>query len=72
MDTKTITPVTTGGWYEHDDGTIGQYFWRSGQLHLDRTVADWGDVPTRADQEAEEASYMKYRLERDSAATEVL
>lgn len=37
----TNEPVTTSGWYEHADGTIGRYAWVNGSLKLCETVACW-------------------------------
>lgn len=28
----TKEPVTVGGWYEHEDGTVGEYVWREGHF----------------------------------------
>lgn len=43
----TKEPVTTSGWYEHTDGTVGHYIWSSGVLSRRQTVASWLDVPER-------------------------
>lgn len=56
--TKTATtknPVTTGGWYEHSDGTVGEYKWIDGQVKLSRSVASWADVPNRDEENAASA-----------------
>ncbi len=50
----TKEPVTSGGWYEHTDGTVGEYRWIDGQPTLARAVASWADVPDR-DQELADA-----------------
>jgi hypothetical protein len=53
----TLRPIELGGWYEHDDGTIGEYRWDSQQIvHCVRTVATWADVP---DRDAELADWMR-------------
>ncbi len=41
----TTKPVTTGGWYEHTDGTVGRYLWVNGQVMLSQVVASWALVP---------------------------
>jgi hypothetical protein len=48
MTIHTKEPVTLGGWYEHEDGTVGDYQWSQGQAQLVRTVASWAEVPSRA------------------------
>ena len=46
--TKTLKPVTLDGWYEREDGTIGEYHSQSpGMARLGRVVARWADVPSR-------------------------
>lgn len=45
---RPIEPVTTGGWYEHDDGTVCEYHWRTGVLVQTQSVAGWADVPRPA------------------------
>jgi len=52
--TTTKEPVTTGGWYEHTDGTVGLYSWNSGQLKLVSTVLDWEHVPSREESLAQD------------------
>jgi hypothetical protein len=46
---ETAEPVTMGGWYEHTDGTVGEYRWIDGRLVLARTSPGWGAVPSRED-----------------------
>lgn len=50
----TIHPVTIGGWYEHVDGTVGEYRWvnrsRMRTMRLVRTVASWAKVPDREEE----------------------
>ena len=46
--TTTKEPVTLSGWYEHDDGSVGEY--RIDHQHgpqLTRAVVGWADVPSR-------------------------
>jgi hypothetical protein len=43
-DKRTREPVTTSGWYEHTDGTIGHYQWMAGRLVNDATVETWADT----------------------------
>lgn len=57
----TKEPVTIGGWYEHDDGTVGEYTWFEGQVKLSRTVATWADVPSREDDMRAETDAHKAR-----------
>lgn len=47
----TKEPVTVGGWYEHTDGTVGEYHWRDGFAQLVRTVSGWAEVPARTDEQ---------------------
>ena len=51
-EARTLTPVTTGGWYERTDGCVGEYCWRDGQPVCDQIVADWGAVPSKAEEAA--------------------
>jgi hypothetical protein len=44
---RTLEPVTVGGWYEHDDGSVVEYLWIDGGLRQTRTAASWADVPER-------------------------
>ena len=44
---QTTRPVEGSGWYEHTDGTVGEYVWRDGALYCDRVVGGWAEVPTR-------------------------
>jgi len=44
-----MEPVTLGGWYEHADGTVGEYRWLGGHVRLVRTEASWADVPSHED-----------------------
>lgn len=37
----TLDPVEVGGLYEHDNGTVGMYSWRQGELQLDWIAAGW-------------------------------
>lgn len=41
----TLEPVTTGGWYERTDGTVGEYRWQAGRVVIVREVQGWADVP---------------------------
>jgi len=34
LDRRTIEPITVEGWYRHEDGTFGRYFWRDGAVLL--------------------------------------
>jgi hypothetical protein len=43
----TKEPVTISGWYEHSDGTVGEYSVNNYGPQLGRTVASWADVPSR-------------------------
>jgi len=45
-EVSSIDPVTTSGWYERTDGTIGKYVWREGRLALDCVVLGWDAVPS--------------------------
>lgn len=49
----TIEPITVSGWYEHTDGSVGEYHWRSGRLQCDRIVAGWSEVPREPETNAE-------------------
>ena len=40
----TKEPVTTSGWYERTDGSVGRYVWHTSRLKLVRVVASWADV----------------------------
>jgi hypothetical protein len=40
----TLKTVTTSGWYEHHDGSIGYYTWEDGRPQRRMTVASWADV----------------------------
>lgn len=40
----TTRPVTTSGWYEHTDGTVGRYLWAKGVPVLRETVASWAET----------------------------
>ena len=42
----TKEPVTLSGWYEHTDGTVGEYRWAGGQVVLGRVAACWAEVPS--------------------------
>jgi hypothetical protein len=45
LDKITKESVTIGGWYEHTDGTVGEYRTLApGQVQLVREVASWADV----------------------------
>lgn len=66
----TCQPITISGWYEHTDGTIGEYNWHNGRASLGRVVASWADVPSAADEEAryarEEAEQIAARAKREA------
>lgn len=46
MTSPTKEPVTVGGWYENQDGTVSLYRWHDGRLKLDTTVLSWDAVPS--------------------------
>lgn len=63
--TTTKEPVTLSGWYEHDDGTVGEYRLNQYGAQLARTVASWAEVPSREDDIADEvAATSAYRAAR--------
>ncbi len=31
---RTIETITTAGWYRHEDGTFGRYYWQDGVVRL--------------------------------------
>jgi hypothetical protein len=39
----TLQPIELGGWYEHDDGSVGRYLWLNGQPKCVQVVASWAD-----------------------------
>lgn len=43
-NSPTLEPVTVGGYYEHQDGTVGRYVWSSGTLCLIATYPNWPAV----------------------------
>lgn len=47
----TVEPITLDGWYEHTDGTWGEYAW-SGDPHMPRClrVADRPETQAERDQ----------------------
>lgn len=57
--TRTKIPVTTSGWYEHEDGTYGHYIWKGGIVHLLRTA-------TAEERDREDAAE-PYAAERETA-----
>jgi hypothetical protein len=46
---RPIGPVSTDGWYEHTDGTIGRYVWVDGYPRLRETVCGWASVPSETE-----------------------
>lgn len=56
----TTRPVTVSGWYDHTDGTVGQYRWVDGRATLVRTVATWAHVPD-ASMALDDAEYLRER-----------
>lgn len=66
MTPATRVPVTTGGWYERTDGSVGHYEWVRGQLTLVNEVATWGDVRAAQEAEPEEPPPLQDTTGRDS------
>jgi hypothetical protein len=64
MATRTKEPVTFGGWYEHEDGTVGLYGWHHGQPKCSTCVASWADVPKRDYAAEDRASHATTRGQR--------
>ena len=50
ISTQTVEPVTTSGWYERMDGSVGRYVWTDGRLSIRKVVPSWEDVPSREDE----------------------
>lgn len=42
----TKQPVTTGGWYELEDGRVQRFSWLDGQLLGGEIVDSWETVPS--------------------------
>lgn len=40
-ESPTIHPVTVSGFYEREDGTVGQYVWSNGRVVLCRVFSGW-------------------------------
>lgn len=49
VSAATLKPVTTSGWYERTDGTIGFYAAVGGSVRETRSAPSWADVPSRED-----------------------